>query len=108
MGTHPIFESDFDCLTDFFSTWDTKTSGSLTKERTPKDVASANAVSLGADLVGHENIWFAHKGKNTKGRGFRQCRITGCRSGLIRKYGLNVSRRAFREIAPMIGFQKLD
>merc|ERR1711893_481770 len=51
MGTHPIFESDFDCLTDFFSTWDTKTSGSLTKERTPKDVASANAVSLVADLV---------------------------------------------------------
>jgi len=58
--------------------------------------------------MGHENIWFAHKGKNTKGKGFRQCRITGCRSGLIRKYGLNVSRRAFREIAPMVGFQKLD
>merc|ERR1712035_183540 len=82
MGTHPIFESDFDCLTDFFRhgtrkhlvrsqrkehqrtwlpsmpyhwlpiwTWDTKTSGSLTKERTPKDVASVNAVSLVADLA---------------------------------------------------------
>merc|ERR1712187_167672 len=25
MGTHPIFESNFDCLTDF-ATWDTKTS----------------------------------------------------------------------------------
>jgi len=21
MGTHPIFESDFDCLTDFFEIW---------------------------------------------------------------------------------------
>merc|ERR1712212_668894 len=51
MGTHPIFESDFDCLTDFFSTWDTKTSGSLTKEKTLKDVDSASAVSPAAARV---------------------------------------------------------
>merc|ERR1712227_1146280 len=40
MGTHPIFESDFDCLTDF-ATWDTKTSGSRTRAKTPKEKDSA-------------------------------------------------------------------
>merc|ERR1712002_302360 len=48
MGTHPIFESDFDCLTDF-ATWDTKTSGSRTRAKTPKEKDSANAGSLAAD-----------------------------------------------------------
>merc|ERR1711892_889517 len=42
MGTHPIFESDFDCLTDF-EIWATKTFGSHTKARTPLARVSAIA-----------------------------------------------------------------
>ena len=59
--------------------------------------------------MGHENIWFAHKGKNTSGKGYRHCRVNGKKAvGLIKKYGLNMSRQAFRENANMIGFKKLD
>merc|ERR1712037_1031609 len=54
MGTHPIFESDFDCLTDF-PTWDTKTSGSRTRAKTPKAEVSDSAESLAADLVSSES-----------------------------------------------------
>ena len=41
------------------------------------------------------------------GKGSRQCRICGARQGLIRKYGLNICRRCFREKATDIGFQKV-
>ena len=59
--------------------------------------------------MGHENIWFSHKGKNTSGKGLRHCRVQGGRAvGLIKKYGLNMSRQAFRENAALIGFKKLD
>ena len=40
------------------------------------------------------------------GKGARGCRITGMQEGLIRKYGLNICRRAFREQANQIGFFK--
>ena len=37
----------------------------------------------------------------------RKCRVTGRTSrGIIRKYGLNVCRQSFREIAEKIGFKK--
>ena len=41
------------------------------------------------------------------GRGTRRCRISGNRHGVIRKYGLLITRREFREIANDIGFHKV-
>jgi small subunit ribosomal protein S14 len=41
-----------------------------------------------------------------KGKGKRKCRITGNAKGLIRSYGLRLSRRVFREVAEQIGFRK--
>ncbi|MBN2478192.1 30S ribosomal protein S14 [Candidatus Micrarchaeota archaeon] len=41
-----------------------------------------------------------------KGKGKRKCRICGCPEGLIRKYGLYVCRRCFREVGEKIGFRK--
>jgi small subunit ribosomal protein S14 len=41
-----------------------------------------------------------------KGRGKRVCRICGTARGLIRKYGLYICRRCFREIGEKIGFRK--
>jgi small subunit ribosomal protein S14 len=41
-----------------------------------------------------------------KGKGKRVCRITGNAKGLIRSYGLRLSRRVFREVAEHIGFRK--
>jgi ribosomal protein S14 len=38
----------------------------------------------------------------------RKCRVTGNCHGLIRKYGINLSRRSFREHAEMIGFVKVS
>ncbi|MEM0475289.1 MAG: 30S ribosomal protein S14 [Candidatus Norongarragalinales archaeon] len=39
-------------------------------------------------------------------RGNRKCRICGNVRGLIRKYGLYVCRKCFREHAEEIGFKK--
>lgn len=41
-----------------------------------------------------------------KGKGKRRCRITGNAKGIIRSYGLQLSRRVFREVAESIGFRK--
>ena len=41
-----------------------------------------------------------------KSKGARRCRVCGTRRGVIRKYGLNVCRRCFREKAEAIGFVK--
>jgi len=41
-----------------------------------------------------------------KGKGKRKCRICGGCEGLIRKYGLNICRKCFREIGNDIGFRK--
>ncbi|CEO95416.1 40S ribosomal protein S29 [Plasmodiophora brassicae] len=48
--------------------------------------------------------WNAHP-KNS-GKGMRRCRVCANHNGLIRKYGLNICRRCFREYAKDIGFQK--
>ena len=55
----------------------------------------------------HENVWYSHP--RTYGKGSRGCRVTGDKkkTGLIRKYGLNMSRQAFRENAEAIGFKKV-
>eukprot|EP00179_Madagascaria_erythrocladioides_P017433 CAMPEP_0198338734 /NCGR_PEP_ID=MMETSP1450-20131203/36650_1 /TAXON_ID=753684 ORGANISM="Madagascaria erythrocladiodes, Strain CCMP3234" /NCGR_SAMPLE_ID=MMETSP1450 /ASSEMBLY_ACC=CAM_ASM_001115 /LENGTH=54 /DNA_ID=CAMNT_0044043629 /DNA_START=20 /DNA_END=184 /DNA_ORIENTATION=+ len=50
------------------------------------------------------DLWKTHPRKY--GKGSRQCRACGCRSGLIRKYNLYVCRRCFRERAKDIGFVK--
>lgn len=42
-----------------------------------------------------------------RGKGGRVCRICGTSRGLIRKYGLNVCRRCFREVGEKLGFKKL-
>jgi len=41
-----------------------------------------------------------------KGKGTRKCRICGNARGPIRKYGLQICRRCFREVAEEIGFRK--
>jgi len=42
------------------------------------------------------------------GKGGRQCRMTGRKGGmgLIRKYGINMKRQAFREHAKEMGWEK--
>ena len=51
------------------------------------------------------------KGSGTKikevkyGKGSRKCSRCGAHEGLIRRHGLNVCRRCFREIANSIGFK---
>ena len=40
------------------------------------------------------------------GKDSRGCRVTASCQGLIRKYGINMSRRTFREQAELIGFTK--
>ncbi len=38
----------------------------------------------------------------------RRCRVCGTRKAVVRKYGLKVCRRCFKEIAERIGFKKYD
>ncbi|RLF17603.1 MAG: 30S ribosomal protein S14 [Thermoprotei archaeon] len=40
------------------------------------------------------------------GKGALRCRICGTHEAIIRKYGLNICRRCFREVATKIGFKK--
>eukprot|EP00353_Schmidingerella_taraikaensis_P002607 CAMPEP_0185577572 /NCGR_PEP_ID=MMETSP0434-20130131/10435_1 /TAXON_ID=626734 ORGANISM="Favella taraikaensis, Strain Fe Narragansett Bay" /NCGR_SAMPLE_ID=MMETSP0434 /ASSEMBLY_ACC=CAM_ASM_000379 /LENGTH=54 /DNA_ID=CAMNT_0028195177 /DNA_START=26 /DNA_END=190 /DNA_ORIENTATION=- len=44
----------------------------------------------------------------TYGPGSRKCRVCSNRRGLIRKYGLMICRRCFREKAVEIGFVKYN
>lgn len=44
--------------------------------------------------------------KRSCGRAKKRCRITGRIGGHISKYGLNLCRQQFREIAPKLGFKK--
>ena len=37
-----------------------------------------------------------------------RCNVCGNNHGLIHKYGLNICRRCFREVAAQIGFKKLS
>lgn len=41
-----------------------------------------------------------------KGKGTRKCRICGSSRAVIRKYGLRICRRCFREVAEYINFRK--
>ncbi len=41
-----------------------------------------------------------------KGKGKRKCKICGASNGLIRKYGLYICRRCFREVGEELGFRK--
>ncbi|KAF2128849.1 ribosomal protein S14 [Dothidotthia symphoricarpi CBS 119687] len=58
--------------------------------------------------MSHESVWYSRP--RTYGKGSRSCVVTGERkhAGLIRKYGLNMSRQAFREKAADIGFVKVS
>ncbi|HPR42336.1 MAG TPA: 30S ribosomal protein S14 [Candidatus Methanofastidiosa archaeon] len=44
--------------------------------------------------------------KTSYGRGSRICRRCGSHGPVIRRYGLMICRRCFREVAPKIGFKK--
>jgi len=50
------------------------------------------------------NIWGTHHKEHASGA--RHCRICHSLRGLIRKYGLDICRRCFREYAKDIGFIK--
>ncbi|KIW07391.1 uncharacterized protein PV09_02234 [Verruconis gallopava] len=55
----------------------------------------------------HKNIWNSRKGEVKYGKGQRKCRLTGEKgNGLIRKYGLNMSRQTFKEKAEEMGWKK--
>ena len=47
-----------------------------------------------------------HSHPRNYGKDSRACRVTGAKQGLVRKYGINMSRRSFREQAELIGFHK--
>jgi ribosomal protein S14 len=40
------------------------------------------------------------------GKGQRRCRRCGSHQGIIRRYGINICRRCFYEIADDIGFSR--
>jgi len=42
------------------------------------------------------------------GKGSRPCRRCGAYGPVIRRYGLNLCRQCFREVAPKLGFRKLS
>ena len=46
--------------------------------------------------------------KRSCGVARKKCRISGRIGGRISKYGLNINRLEFREIATKIGFKKLN
>ncbi|HIQ38408.1 MAG TPA: 30S ribosomal protein S14 [Methanothermococcus okinawensis] len=49
------------------------------------------------------------KVQEKKRKSHRVCRRCGREGrGIIRKYGLNLCRQCFRELAPKLGFKKLD
>ena len=42
------------------------------------------------------------------GKDSRTCRHTGNTRGVIQKYGMNLTRKSFRELAEKIGFVKVE
>ncbi|KAF2761350.1 ribosomal protein S14 [Pseudovirgaria hyperparasitica] len=56
--------------------------------------------------MAHDTVYYSRP--RTYGKAALGCVVTGDRkkSGIIRKYGLNMSRQAFREHAKEIGFVK--
>lgn len=55
--------------------------------------------------MGFDNIHKSHP--RNYGPGSRRCRSCGSQHGVIRKYGLMMCRRCFREYANDIGFFKV-
>lgn len=49
-----------------------------------------------------------HSHRKTFGKGSRSCRACFTHRGIIRKYGLMICRRCFREYASDIGFEIYD
>ena len=47
-----------------------------------------------------------HSHPRKYGKDSRSCKVTGNATGLIRKYGINMTRRTFREQAELMGFNK--
>jgi small subunit ribosomal protein S14 len=48
----------------------------------------------------------SEKKERTYGKGSRKCTRCGTYDGLIRRYGLNLCRQCFREVAEGLGFKK--
>jgi len=44
--------------------------------------------------------------KEDYGKGSRKCVRCGSHDGIIRRYGLNLCRQCFREVAEKLGFKK--
>ncbi len=42
------------------------------------------------------------------GKGSRPCRRCGSYGSVIRRYGLNLCRQCFREVAKQLGFEKYE
>ena len=51
-----------------------------------------------------------HTHPRNYGKGSRTCRVTGRKGGmgLVRKYGIDMKRQTFRELATQIGFVKYN
>ena len=49
-----------------------------------------------------------NKGAKKLSKGARRCRICGTHRGIIRRHGLYICRRCFREIAKDLGFRKYE
>ena len=56
--------------------------------------------------MGHLDLWRSRKNISI-GKGNRRCVLSDNRTGLIRKYGLNIDRQSFRENHVNLGWQKL-
>ncbi|KAL7722101.1 RNA-binding protein [Entamoeba marina] len=61
---------------------------------------------LTSQAMGSYTLYNTHP--RNYGKGSRRCRRCNAQKGLIRKYGLDLCRRCFREKANEIGFFKLD
>jgi ribosomal protein S14 len=48
----------------------------------------------------------SEKKPRSYGKGSRNCTRCGTYDGLIRRYGLNICRQCFREVATELGFKK--
>jgi small subunit ribosomal protein S29e len=66
-------------------------------------VVSLHSRITATDMV--QATWNAHP-KKGKGAPSRRCRVCSTTRGVIRKYGLDICRRCFREQAADIGFVK--
>ncbi len=56
-------------------------------------------------IINTVNRWY-NMARRKFGKGSRTCRRCGTHRAVIRRYGLLVCRRCFREIAQKLGFKK--